>query len=62
VKIARENEYKKFKQQMNGMLGAKAKQRYDEIKAGFVAQWVGYHWLRYQAETLKAKLDSMQNP
>lgn len=46
----------------NGLLGAKAKERYDEIKAGFIAEWVGYHWLRYQAETIQEKLNSMQNP
>ncbi len=60
LKVGKENEYKKFKQQMNGLIGDKATERYNEIKDGFVAEWIGYHWVRYQAEMLKDKLNSMQ--
>lgn len=60
--VARENEYQKFKQQLGGLTGAKAKEKYDEISAGFVAEWVGFHWIRYQAEILQEKLNAMPNP
>jgi hypothetical protein len=62
VKVAKENEYKTFKQQMGDVTGAKAQERFNEIKAGYRADWVDYYFLRYRAEQLKGKLNSMQNP
>ncbi len=62
TKGVKENEYQKFKNEMGDLVWEKAKEKYDEIKAGFVAEWAAHHWLRYQAEVLQGKLNAMPNP
>ncbi len=60
VKLAKENSYQQFKLAMGGKVGAEGKKRYeDSVKDGFPTEWVGYFWIRYQAEVLQDKLNGM---
>jgi hypothetical protein len=61
AKDVKEKEYQKFKSVIGECrTREEAKKRFEVVNTGFVPGWVEEHWLRYQLEMIKEKLNMMK--